>query len=167
MATRTTPAKRTRRATASSAAKAAPAKRPAAARKSAAPAEAPAGKPEKRKLVRDSFTIPADEYDLIGQLKKRAIALGREAKKSELLRAGLQALQAMADRALAAALAALPQVKTGRPKARKAAEAKKPEKSAKAAKPEKTAKARKPAKPAKSAKPAKPRTTAGGTPAAA
>ena len=46
----------------------------------------------KPKLVRDSFTIPKNEYAAIDALKARAIALGTSVKKSELLRAGLMAL---------------------------------------------------------------------------
>lgn len=122
--------------------------------KPAAPAKAkpaPQAKPPKRKLVRDSFTIPADEYELIGALKQRALALGRAAKKSELLRAGLKALHQMADTALHAALKAVPAVKTGRPKARKA-EGTPAAKPAKPAKPTKVDKAPKAPKRAKATK---------------
>ena len=45
------------------------------------------------KLVRDRFTMPAADYDLIKLLKKRAEAAGRPTKKNELLRAGLHALR--------------------------------------------------------------------------
>lgn len=95
------------------------AKKPAA----TAPAVAEAAKPPKRKLVRDSYTIPKDEYAQLDALKLRAGRLGRLAKKSELLRAGLKALSAMADKALLQALEAVPPIKTGRPKNGKAAEA--------------------------------------------
>ena len=71
--------------------------------------------------MRDSFTIPASEYAALSQLKQRAVALARPAKKSEVLRAGLMALAALDDRALLAALARVPAVKTGRPKARRGA----------------------------------------------
>jgi hypothetical protein len=79
----------------------------------------PEGKAHRDKLVRDSFTMPASEYALIGQLKHRAVALARPAKKSELLRAGLKLLAATGDAALLAALQATPTIKTGRPKAGK------------------------------------------------
>ena len=69
------------------------------------------------KLVRDSFTIPRAEYAVLLQLKERAITLARPAKKSELLRAGIAALQALNDKAFLAALDAVPSLKTGRPKA--------------------------------------------------
>lgn len=70
---------------------------------------------KKPKLVRDSFTIPKAEFAAIDTLKTRAIALGTSVKKSELLRAGLMALQGLNDAAFKAALAAVPTLKTGRP----------------------------------------------------
>jgi hypothetical protein len=74
-----------------------------------------ASKARKPKLVRDSFTIPKDEYAAIDTLKERAARGGRPAKKSELLRAGLQLLARLDDAAFTAAVAAVPAVKTGRP----------------------------------------------------
>jgi len=72
-------------------------------------------KPRKPKLVRDSFTIPKAEYGAIDRLQTRATQAGRPAKKSELLRAGLMALEALGDPAFLAALKAVPAIKTGRP----------------------------------------------------
>lgn len=57
-------------------------------------------KAKKPKLVRDSFTMPKDEYAVLNELKLRAAKLARPAKKSELLRAGTKALMAMSDTAL-------------------------------------------------------------------
>ena len=68
------------------------------------------------KLVRDSFTMPRDEFELIAQLKARALDFKRPAKKSELLRAGLQVLAALPNPQLLAALEALRPLKAGRPK---------------------------------------------------
>ena len=48
--------------------------------------------PERAKLVRDGFTMPEGDYALIAELKHRLHDVKHEAKKSELLRAGLQAL---------------------------------------------------------------------------
>src|SRR4051812_40864329 len=53
------------------------------------------------KVIRDSFTIPGDEYELISRIKKRCMKAGVSANKSEVLRAGLAALDAMPDRELA------------------------------------------------------------------
>ena len=103
--------------------KAAPAKRGSAvkAKAAAAPAPAPAAekaaKAKKPKMVRDSFTIPKDEYAVIESLKQRSGKLSQTAKKSELLRAGLKLLSGLSDAALLQALQAVPSIKTGRPKA--------------------------------------------------
>jgi hypothetical protein len=83
---------------------------------------APAAKP-KHKLVRDSFTIPKTEYAVIDALKLRAAQLTRTTKKSEILRAGVVLLNALADDAFLAALNAVPSLKTGRPQGDKAAAA--------------------------------------------
>jgi hypothetical protein len=69
----------------------------------------------KKKLVRDSFTMPAPDYALIGVLKSRTLASGTSVKKSELLRAGLVALAAMSPAQLIELVSAMPEVKTGRP----------------------------------------------------
>ena len=79
----------------------------------AAPAPVRAHKP---KLVRDSFTMPKDEYQVIDVLKGRALGLQKHVRKSELLRAGIQALAAMTDRAFLKAVDTVPTLKTGRPK---------------------------------------------------
>ncbi len=97
--------------------------------KTAAPRSKPAPQPapvvqqsaavapnEKRKLVRDSFTMPEPDFALINVLKARAVDLKRPVKKSELLRAGLQLLAGLSAAKLLAALDALAPVKTGRPK---------------------------------------------------
>jgi hypothetical protein len=72
---------------------------------------------KKPKLIRDSFSIPKTEYAAIDALKARAVSLGTTVKKSELLRAGLMALQGMGDAAFQRAVAAVPALKTGRPAA--------------------------------------------------
>jgi hypothetical protein len=74
---------------------------------------------KKAKLVRDSFTIPKDEYLALQTLKERAIRLTKPAKKGELLRAGLLALTKMSDSVFLSTLAAIPSLKTGRPKSTK------------------------------------------------
>ena len=72
-------------------------------------------KVKKPKLVRDSFTIPKDEYLVLQNLKDKALSLKRVAKKGELLRAGIQALAGMTAPAFLAALSAVKPLKTGRP----------------------------------------------------
>lgn len=83
---------------------------------SKAPSSASVQKTKKSKLVRDSFTIPKNEYVVLDSLKARAIAGGQAVKKSELLRAGIKALAAMSEIQFKAALSNVPPIKTGRPK---------------------------------------------------
>jgi hypothetical protein len=66
-------------------------------------------------VVRDSFTMPLADYELIGALKQRCLGLGIAIKKSELLRAGLATLQRQSDESLAQVVAAVETVRTGRP----------------------------------------------------
>ncbi|MES2315869.1 MAG: hypothetical protein V4631_00100 [Pseudomonadota bacterium] len=84
-----------------------------------APAPAPPEAPEKvrkAKLVRDSFTMPEQEYAVLGQVKKACIKAGFEIKKSELLRIGVALISQLDLATLQNVLASLPQLKTGRPK---------------------------------------------------
>lgn len=96
----------------------APAQAAAAKRRSPAAVAEPAAAParKKQKMVRDGFTMPEPDFALIGALKARALKAGRETRKSEVLRAGLQVLAALDDAALLAALNRLQPVKTGRPR---------------------------------------------------
>ena len=98
------------------AAEKAPASKPAKAAAAVKPSKATEPKGKKPKLVRDSFTIPKDEYTVLDTLKDRATALAHPVKKSELLRAGLKVLAGLPDSALRSALQAVPSIKTGRPK---------------------------------------------------
>lgn len=98
---------RTRKAAAP--AKAAKATRPAKTAKAKEP------KARKPKLVRDSFSMPKTEYAVLQALKDRAAKAGRPARKSELLRAGIQLLAALPDAGFLAAVQAVESLKTGRP----------------------------------------------------
>ncbi|HZV65796.1 MAG TPA: hypothetical protein VFG03_12905 [Telluria sp.] len=85
----------------------------------ATPAPAPAAAKEKvrkPKLVRDSFTMPEQEYAVLGQVKKACLKAGFEIKKSELLRIGVALISQIDMATLQSVLAGLPQLKTGRPK---------------------------------------------------
>jgi hypothetical protein len=70
----------------------------------------------KAKLIRDSFTMPQADFELIDMLKQRALDFRHSAKKSELLRAGLQVLAALPHAQLQAALDRITPLKPGRPK---------------------------------------------------
>ena len=93
------------------------AKSPVAKQPKAAPAKAE--KPKKPKLVRDSFTMPEDEYALLAKIKKNCVTAGFEIKKSELLRIGVSLLAGMDPKKLQAAQKSLPELKAGRPKKQK------------------------------------------------
>jgi hypothetical protein len=97
-----------------------------AAAKPVAPAVAKPAKHEKKikkdkkaagkvKVVRDSFTMPQDDYARIGELKQLCLKAGVQVKKGELLRVGLQALGKLSAAQLIQAVASLEKIKTGRP----------------------------------------------------
>ncbi|HPE05791.1 MAG TPA: hypothetical protein PK101_14380, partial [Thauera sp.] len=90
----------------------APAEPPKATKATKAKKHAPA----KPKLVRDSFTLPENDYALFASLKQRALKSGAEVKKSELLRAGLAMLALADDAAFLEAVGRIERIKTGRPK---------------------------------------------------
>ncbi|MBU0620536.1 MAG: hypothetical protein KJ795_01690 [Gammaproteobacteria bacterium] len=110
--------------------KSAVARKPAVAKKPAVRKAAPAkavAKPAKKlkkekkadgkvKVVRDSFSMPQADYDLIAALKQKALQGGLHVKKSELLRASLQVLSKLSVAQLKRAVAGLEKIKTGRPK---------------------------------------------------
>jgi hypothetical protein len=73
------------------------------------------GKPSRPKLIRDSFTMPEFDYVRIKALKTRLLSAGVEIKKSEVLRAGLLALEGMSDAQLQKIVGQVERIKTGRP----------------------------------------------------
>lgn len=68
-------------------------------------------------LVRDSFTMPEQEYAVLAEVKQACLRAGVDVKKSELLRIGVALLGQVDIATLKSVLAALPQLKTGRPPA--------------------------------------------------
>lgn len=82
-----------------------------------APVKKPKVKAPKIKIVRDSFTMPEADFALIDAIKARALKMQQPAKKSEVLRAALQALNALNDAGLKKLLTGLTPIKKGRPKA--------------------------------------------------
>ena len=73
------------------------------------------GKDKRPKLVRDSFTMPEADYLRLKALKIRCLRAGIEIKKSEVLRAGLLALEQLTDAQLQKLAGSVERVKTGRP----------------------------------------------------
>ncbi len=57
-------------------------------------------KPRKIKMIRDSFSLPENDYAKLTELKKRCLQAGVQVKKSELIRAGLLSLSRLNDAAL-------------------------------------------------------------------
>ncbi|MCX7223457.1 MAG: hypothetical protein NTW89_11545 [Burkholderiales bacterium] len=80
------------------------------------PVSAPATKAKKVKLVRDSFTMPANEYQILQEIKKASLKAGIDVKKSELLRIGVGLLNTLSIAQLGAARSALTKLSAGRPK---------------------------------------------------
>lgn len=76
----------------------------------------PEPKAKKVKLVRDSFTMPGNEYQVLQDIKKAALKAGMELKKSELLRIGVGMLKNLTVVQLDKARAALTKLSAGRPK---------------------------------------------------
>jgi hypothetical protein len=72
-------------------------------------------KEQKKKVVRDSFTMPQNEYSKIAEIKAICLKAKMHVKKSEVLRAGLKLLAAQSATKLKHALGSLEKIKTGRP----------------------------------------------------
>jgi hypothetical protein len=74
-----------------------------------------AKKPPKLKVVRDSFTMPQNEYQKIAEIKAACLKAKMHVKKSEVLRAGLKVLAELKPARLKQILNSLEKIKTGRP----------------------------------------------------
>ncbi len=73
-------------------------------------------KPKKVKQVRDSFTMPENEYAVLAQVKKSCLKAGVEIKKSDLLRIGVSLIKNLKIAELKDILSSLTPLKVGRPK---------------------------------------------------
>ena len=73
-------------------------------------------KSPKEKVIRDSFTMPRKDYEKISALKQNLFTMGISAKKNEVLRAGLYALEALTDKGLKEIISKVEHIKAGRPK---------------------------------------------------
>lgn len=92
--------------------------KPATKKTSKAPARPASKKPvkvAKIKVIRDSFTMPQNEYEEITKIKDIFKKAGMPVKKSEILRAGLKALVKLTIAQKKSALTSLEKIKTGRP----------------------------------------------------
>jgi len=73
-------------------------------------------KDKKPKLIRDSFTIPEDEYQVLVAAKKRIVKSGLEVRKTEIVRIGLALVGKASLAELKKHLGALKKLQSGRPK---------------------------------------------------
>ncbi len=69
-----------------------------------------------QRVIRDSFSLPANDYALISTLRERGLKSGVHATKSELVRAGLRVLLEMKETDFLTTLQKLEKIKTGRPR---------------------------------------------------
>jgi hypothetical protein len=67
-------------------------------------------------VIRDSFTMPAADYELLAILQERCMKAGKNVNKSEIVRAGLQTLAKLAVHDLANAFSDVKKVRPGRPR---------------------------------------------------
>lgn len=72
--------------------------------------------PLAEKVIRDSFTMPTEDYQLITIIRERCLKQGIVLNKSETLRAGLLTLFSLPDAELIEAVNSVKKVKSGRPK---------------------------------------------------
>ena len=71
---------------------------------------------DKLKMVRDSFTLPENDYALIEKIKIHCMKAGIDANKSEIIRAGLHVLSSMNQNDLKNSMSLVNRIKPGRPK---------------------------------------------------
>jgi len=67
-----------------------------------------------QKVVRDSFSMIQQDYNLIDAIIERCLKKGLKANKSQVLRAGLHALERATDKDLVKVFENLVEVRTGR-----------------------------------------------------
>lgn len=72
-------------------------------------------KPRER-VVRDTFSMPLNDYELIDKVKQRCLRLGLDTTRSEIVRAGIKHLSEIAEDNLTEILAKIVKLKPGRTK---------------------------------------------------
>jgi len=68
------------------------------------------------RVIRDTFSMPVGDYELLDLLKARALGLGIAINKSELIRAGLRLLNELPESDFRKSITRVDKVKPGRPK---------------------------------------------------
>lgn len=72
--------------------------------------------PTPKTVVRENFSLPPSDSELIEVLRRRAAREGVLLNRSELLRASLAALNHLSDAEIAEIGGQVPKIRTGRPK---------------------------------------------------
>lgn len=73
-------------------------------------------KPKVVKTVKDTFSFPVADHELIGDLIATLLKNGVKANKSEIIRAGLHALNGLSQDELMDSLEGIDRIPVGRPK---------------------------------------------------
>lgn len=71
------------------------------------------------KVIRDTFTMPSTDYDLIAAIQHRCLQSALNVTRSEIVRAGLKILNELSDENLMQAMQAVEKIKSGRPSRKK------------------------------------------------
>ncbi|PSB03116.1 hypothetical protein [Merismopedia glauca] len=75
----------------------------------------PSSKADSKTQVRDSFTFPLEDHELIEKIINRCLKQAVSVNKSETLRAALRLLHSLSDEELIKAFSGIERIKTGRP----------------------------------------------------
>lgn len=67
-----------------------------------------------KKLIRDTFSLPADDYELIAVIQQRCLQSALNVTKGEIVRAGLKLLHTLPDKDLKQALESVEKLKPGK-----------------------------------------------------
>ena len=74
----------------------------------------PISEPKAIKVIKENYTMPESDYQLLETLRKRFATRGNILSKSETIRAGLQALAVLSDEELSSIATNLVKLKPGR-----------------------------------------------------
>lgn len=75
--------------------------------------------PSQKRVIRDGFSMPARDYQLMLEIQASLLNGGVKATKSEVLRAALHVLKQLPQDAAAKMIGQLEPIKTGRPPGKK------------------------------------------------
>lgn len=70
----------------------------------------------RQRVVRDTFSMPSSDCELIGEVKQRCLRLGMDTTRSEIVRAGIKYLSEVAENDLMEIIGKVVKLKPGRAK---------------------------------------------------